>query len=191
MISLPLPPSDNRRLIVAWNQRRMVLSKEHRLYKKYIAQRFVGSNILHSPTFENQMKIGLVFHLKDKRRDATDMLKSLMDSLTGILFTDDKWVVPQIHFPYLIDKANPRVDLIVWVMARTIKGRCLNCKFFFNKRIPDCLKNRWGDCLLDEKNHSVVKTNHSCEKYETRWATLGGTKRFHLHAYASFMGGWF
>jgi Holliday junction resolvase RusA-like endonuclease len=120
-IILPLPPSDNERLIIAWNQRRMIASKKYRDYKKIVEKivfplimeqyRVVGT--VFNPTFENQLTINIKFYLKDKRRDATDMLKCLLDALKDILYPDDKWVVPLIHYPYFIDKDNPRLEITI------------------------------------------------------------------------------
>ena len=64
-----------------------------------------------TPTFENQLKMYVKFFLKDKCRDATDMLKCLLDSFKDVVYADDKWVVPIIHYPYYIDKENPRVEI--------------------------------------------------------------------------------
>ena len=68
---------------------------------------------IYNPTFDDQLDIYLKFYLKDKRRDATDMLKCLLDSMTGLLYTTDKWVVPIIQYPYCIDKKNPRVEVML------------------------------------------------------------------------------
>ncbi|KKK93424.1 hypothetical protein LCGC14_2692990, partial [marine sediment metagenome] len=80
-LTLPLPPSDNERLIVAWRQRRMILSKKYRDYKTTATSIILEQNPalftqpLFAPTFENQLPIYIIFYLKDKRRDASDMLK--------------------------------------------------------------------------------------------------------------------
>ena len=62
-----------------------------------------------APTFESQLPLKIKYYLQNKRRDAHDTLKVLLDIMTGIIFIDDKWVVPQIVYPYEIDKSNPRV----------------------------------------------------------------------------------
>lgn len=114
-ITLPLPVSDNERLIPAWNMRRLILSKKYRDYKTRavyeIKSQYQGQSI-HNPTFEEPLTIVLKFFLKDKRRDAHDCLKCLLDCLKGIVFTDDKWVLP-VFTRSVIDSMNPRVEIEV------------------------------------------------------------------------------
>jgi len=64
-----------------------------------------------APIFESQLPIKITFFLKDKRRDAADMIKTLLDVCTGILWDDDKWICVQMVHPLLIDKKSPRVEL--------------------------------------------------------------------------------
>ena len=115
---LPLPPSDNERLIVMWKYKRFILSNKYRNYKKEAQMEIMRqidfselSMPIYSPTFENQLPIYISFYLKDKRRDATDMLKCLLDTLGGLLYNSDKWVVPKFIHPYRIDKLNPRLEI--------------------------------------------------------------------------------
>lgn len=118
-IIIPLPPSDNERLIPSWRSRRLILSSKYRSYKQeiaktvYVQMREQGKMIPFETSFDKQLKIYVTFYLKNKRRDAMDMFKCMLDSMSDILYDTDKWVVPQISFPYKIDSVNPRVELTV------------------------------------------------------------------------------
>lgn len=120
IITLPLPVSDNERLIVAWKQRRMIASKKYRdymdiaktdIYNQIVRQsnRYILPLII--PTFKNQLKIYITFYLKDKRRDAMDMMKCLLDCMKDNVYSTDKWVVPIVSYPYLIDHESPHVEV--------------------------------------------------------------------------------
>lgn len=114
VLKLPLPPSDNRRFIIPRYLNRLILSKEHREYKKnagLIAKTIWGNKIL-IPSFENQLTIKCIVYLPDKRRDGSNIEKVLKDTLKGVVYDDDKWVL--IHIVKIeIDKNNPRVEL--WI----------------------------------------------------------------------------
>lgn len=112
-IILPLPVSDNERLIPSWNNRRLVNSSKYRNYRLtagYEARQQWGNKPLIEPTFENPLTIVIKCFLKDKRRDAHDCLKGLLDILKGVVFTDDKWVLP-VFTRSVIDENNPRVEI--------------------------------------------------------------------------------
>lgn len=116
---LPLPPSDNERLIVMWQQRRFILSNKYRKYKDYIARNALVQKYnqkvyeMFKPTYENQLRMYMQFYLKDKRRDAVDMLKCLLDSMKDVIYKDDKWVIPLISYPHIIDSRDPRIELTI------------------------------------------------------------------------------
>lgn len=56
----------------------------------------------------------MYFYFKDKRkRDSHNCLKLLMDSLEGLLFTNDYFVLPRIQYVTL-DRENPRVEIIFY-----------------------------------------------------------------------------
>lgn len=50
-----------------------------------------------------------------RRRDTDNPLKLLQDSLTGILWEDDRSVLPQV-MDFTVDRANPRVEIELEVM---------------------------------------------------------------------------
>ena len=56
----------------------------------------------------------MYFYFQDKRkRDSHNCLKLLMDSLEGLLFTKDYFVLPRIQYVTL-DRENPRVEIIFY-----------------------------------------------------------------------------
>ena len=50
-----------------------------------------------------------------RRQDCDNLLKALLDALTGIVYTDDKWAVPRV-MDWDIDDKNPRVEVIARMM---------------------------------------------------------------------------
>ena len=113
-IILSLPPSDNRRFIIARYGRRLILSQEHRDYQqinKYEAKRQFAKELI-TPTYENQLHIHFKVFLKDKHRDGSNIEKVLKDSLTGAIYDDDKWVCMHCD-GIVIDPKLPRVELTI------------------------------------------------------------------------------
>lgn len=56
----------------------------------------------------------MYFYFQDKRkRDSHNCLKLLMDSLEGLLFTNDYFILPRIQHVTL-DRENPRVEIIFY-----------------------------------------------------------------------------
>ena len=56
----------------------------------------------------------MYFYFQDKRkRDSHNCLKLLMDSLEGLLFTNDYFILPRIQYVTL-DRENPRVEIIFY-----------------------------------------------------------------------------
>jgi crossover junction endodeoxyribonuclease RusA len=54
---------------------------------------------------------------KDNRRhDVDNLTKVLQDSLTDVLYVDDRYVLPQA-IDYSVDRANPRIEVELEVVA--------------------------------------------------------------------------
>lgn len=113
---LPLPPSDNRRFIIPKYSRRLILSTETRNYinntgieicNQLKKQGFESPLI---PRFDDQFVLEYIVYLKDKKRDGSNIEKTLKDTLTGVVYSDDKWVCIRL-MKIEIDKENPRVEL--------------------------------------------------------------------------------
>lgn len=61
---------------------------------------------------EAQICLSAAFYYPKANRDIDNGLKSLQDSLTGILWVDDKQIC-ELHVFKYVDKKNPRVELTV------------------------------------------------------------------------------
>lgn len=48
-----------------------------------------------------------------RRRDCDNLLKIIQDSFSGILYDDDRWVLPRV-MNWQLDKLNPRVELKIF-----------------------------------------------------------------------------
>jgi crossover junction endodeoxyribonuclease RusA len=54
-----------------------------------------------------------IFWPDRRRRDADNCLKLLADTLEGILFEDDKWILPRV-LNWDVDKDDPRVEVKIY-----------------------------------------------------------------------------
>jgi Holliday junction resolvase RusA-like endonuclease len=59
-------------------------------------------------SFEFQLPVKITVFLQDKRRDATNIQKSLFDCMKGIVIDDDKYLLPRFE-KIQIDAENPHV----------------------------------------------------------------------------------
>lgn len=114
---LPLPPSVNVRKTLIKRLGRLIDSTIYRKYMKYAREEvFVQAKQQNwdmlNPTYENQLTVYITVYLPDKRRDATNCLKPLLDVLTQIIYLDDRWILPQFN-TIIIDKNRPRIEVII------------------------------------------------------------------------------
>lgn len=89
---MPWPPSVNAywRSITVLGRSRVVLSREARDYKADV--RCLATDAGLCPTAD-QVSLSVIFHEPDRRRrDIDNLLKAVLDSLTGILWDDDSQV---------------------------------------------------------------------------------------------------
>jgi Holliday junction resolvase RusA-like endonuclease len=56
------------------------------------------------------IKLNIRFYVKNTRIDIDNYLKGLLDCLTGLIWTDDRFIT-EIHVYKIIDKNNPRVEI--------------------------------------------------------------------------------
>ena len=115
-IVLPLPPTDNRRLIWSPRMKRFISSKEYRNWVKRCDLIFSSKyKILEmdDPTYGFQIQYVYKIFLPDKRTDIGNYSKAIKDFLKGRLYTDDHWVDLALDLPVQIDKENPRVEIYV------------------------------------------------------------------------------
>lgn len=65
---------------------------------------------------EKKIVMELSFFWPDRRRRDTDnCIKLLSDTLQGVLYDDDRWVLPRV-LDWHIDKEDPRVEVKLWVL---------------------------------------------------------------------------
>lgn len=112
---LPLPPPENERLIFSKNHSRFILGSKYRDYKKHAQWELfkikAQQNIeMKTPTLENQLKINIKCYMPNLRRDHHGILKPLLDVMEGIIYHNDKFVVP-IFDTMKLDRDNPRVEI--------------------------------------------------------------------------------
>ena len=119
-LSLPLPPTDNRRLIpgVAKSRGgrsvvRFIKSNETREFEKLVAILYKGLDALLCATEKYPIIIAIKTYRPNRRSDATNYIKSIKDVLEGMLYVDDKYVYT-VCLPAPVDKENPRADLWIW-----------------------------------------------------------------------------
>jgi len=115
---LPLGPTDNRRHIIAWRQRRLIDSPEYRAWKeecqwKLKSQIPKGFSML-EPTFEKQLTYYVQIFLANKRSDAANYTKGIQDVLTNAgVWKDDKWCLPRFEEVQL-DAKNARIEVEIY-----------------------------------------------------------------------------
>lgn len=61
------------------------------------------------PTKE-EVRVRIRFHFRNDRSDIDNALKSVLDSMTGILWDDDRQIV-YLEAHKSVDRANPRVEI--------------------------------------------------------------------------------
>ena len=115
-INLVLPPVPSVNQLYATFRGHRIMSRKGKTYKagagvmanyEKTAQKWVYS-IGHKIVME------LRFFWPDRRkRDCDNSLKLLQDSFTGILYDDDKWVLPRV-MDWNLDRENPRVEIKLW-----------------------------------------------------------------------------
>ena len=70
----------------------------------------IGLELLAMGKFEPSeapVALNVIFYVKNNRADLDNMLKALLDCLTGILYKDDSQIT-ELHIFKEIDKDNPR-----------------------------------------------------------------------------------
>jgi Holliday junction resolvase RusA-like endonuclease len=84
---------------------RRFLSKDGKDTKTAIAWE-IASTGKNSP-LEGTVALNIIFYVKNNRADLDNMLKALLDCMTGTVYKDDSQVT-EIHCFKEIDKENPR-----------------------------------------------------------------------------------
>lgn len=116
-LTLPYPPSANRywRSIVIAGSVRVLVSSEAREYKRRCAA--IAAIACQSP-MEGPLGMSLAVFRPMRRGDLSNRIKVIEDAMQGIVFHDDNQVV-RIEAQRHEDKANPRVEVVVWQITET------------------------------------------------------------------------
>ena len=109
-LTLPLPPSVNHSHITTRSGKR-IRSNETKAYMKNVRWEICTHTVPIGCPYQDKCYMDLWFYFPDnRRRDTHNCLKILLDSLQGIVYEDDKMVLPRIQ-DFQIDKKNPRVEI--------------------------------------------------------------------------------
>lgn len=104
-IRLPYPPSLNH--LYATYRGRRILSRAGRAYKALVAANPIVREGLN---MTGELKLKIDVYRPSRRGDLDNVLKALLDSLTGIVWADDSQIV-EIHARRFDDKKVPRVEI--------------------------------------------------------------------------------
>lgn len=108
---LPMSPSANR----YWRNYNghVVVSNEASSYKANVG--WIAKEAGITSPFDGNVAVSLYVYRKQRSGDLDNRIKVLLDSLNGIVFTDDSQVV-EIHAYRRDDKINPRIEVEVRCM---------------------------------------------------------------------------
>lgn len=115
-IVVPVTPSVNHMYIVNRNGA-LILTKKAKEYIKIVQNACKKSMKQLKWKTENEnvwYYMDMYFYFPDKRiRDSHNCIKLLLDSLQGLLFPNDYFVMPNIRHVTL-DRDNPRIEIIFY-----------------------------------------------------------------------------
>lgn len=111
-LALSLPPSVNHYLRHTRNGTYKTQdAKSWQASSGYLARRWWGQR---EPLAQKLVLRCWVYWPDNRRRDCDNLTKCLADALTGIVWADDCYVLPQ-YMDYQVDKKNPRIEVEVEV----------------------------------------------------------------------------
>lgn len=61
---------------------------------------------------EGTIALDITFHVSNNRADIDNMLKALLDCMTGTIYKDDSQIV-ELHCYKKVDKQNPRTEITI------------------------------------------------------------------------------
>lgn len=103
--TLPMPPSINR--MYRSSGRSYYKTHEAKEYTKQVAYQLRK----HQPSGE-PLELEIKLYFKDKISDIDGRMKSLLDSLEGFIYLNDRQVMRLLATKYH-DRSNPRVEVLV------------------------------------------------------------------------------
>lgn len=89
---------------------RRFLSKEGKDTKYEIGLELLAMRLV--APLETPVALNIIFYVKNNRADIDNMLKALLDCMTGIVYKDDSQII-ELHCFKEIDKENPRTVIQV------------------------------------------------------------------------------
>lgn len=114
ILTLPLPPSANNLYVNARGGRGRILSKQGREYKQAARILALAARL---PMLHGDVELHMTVYFPNRRRrDLSNTLKVIEDSLTGIAYGDDCQVA-RIVLDRAYDNANPRAELEVFALT--------------------------------------------------------------------------
>ena len=134
-IKLPLPPTDNQRLILS--RGRLVSSPKYRKWvkeaeaawnyevKKIKQEKGIDIPLI-EPTYEKQAKFEIAITLPDKKTDFSNYVKAIKDFFTGKLYKDDKWVNMSVLDPVKVDRLEAGFEIFIWIEKQEKPGKTLD-----------------------------------------------------------------
>lgn len=117
-ISLPIVPSVNHCYRNVSIHRRILtkIGQNWRSEAQYIAKTEVRRQGWKLPPLKQKIVMELITYWPDRRRrDTHNSHKLLADSLEGIIYIDDQYLLIR-DMDYVVDKKNPRVELVVFIL---------------------------------------------------------------------------
>lgn len=115
VLVVPLPPSANN-LYVNARGRGRILSKAGREYKQAVRILAMGARL---PLLRGDVVLTMTVYFPNRRRrDLSNTLKVVEDSLTGVAYADDSQV-SELHLYRAYDSGNPRAVLTVEPLTAT------------------------------------------------------------------------
>ena len=89
---------------------RRFLTKEGKATKTAMAWEIRSTGF--SEPLSTPVALNLIFYVKNNRSDLDNLLKATLDSMTGLIYTDDS-LITELHVFKEIDKDNPRIEIQV------------------------------------------------------------------------------
>jgi crossover junction endodeoxyribonuclease RusA len=114
VLTLPVPPSTNH-LYRNVRGKGRVLNKDGRAYKETARMVAMGARL---PLLQGDVLLTMTVYFPNRRRrDLSNCLKVIEDSLSGVAYRDDSQVA-KIVLTRQYDNANPRAELTVEPLPR-------------------------------------------------------------------------
>lgn len=126
-LRLPLPISVNKMYINSGKGGRRLSrdAENYTIRARALANLFVDEQKWVKPELGKWLYMDLYFYFPNKRiRDSHNYIKLLLDSLEGILYTNDYYVMPRINLVEL-DKDNPHVLVVLTEQTVSERQKCL------------------------------------------------------------------